>query len=315
MKLARRFGGVLALGALVAVAVLYGRPVAGFDIQDSPTLVARPGADISDVYLFPSPTNANDVVAVMDVHPGLAAGTGSTAFFDPQVLYTMKFDTRYSSEAVGSSPIENIVIQFSMSAASNGTQQIFVYGPAAPNQTGTSTTLVTSGFTTGTGLINQAFPAGTLTVFAGVREDPFFFDLNFGWPEGLGAALWYAAILVAGVLALVFFLREGSDEEANRQAGATARLPGGIWPLGLYMALLGLGFMFVVAAELMGASEGLGYLLLDGHRTLGVFTGGSLLVGAAARTDLVSPEQTEPLARAQIGADYQSFQVRHSFAV
>ena len=32
---------------------------------------------------------------------------------------------------------------------------------------------------------------------------------------------------------------------------------------------------------------------------LGVFTGGSLLVGAAARTDLVAPERTEPLARAQ----------------
>jgi glyoxylase-like metal-dependent hydrolase (beta-lactamase superfamily II) len=30
-----------------------------------------------------------------------------------------------------------------------------------------------------------------------------------------------------------------------------------------------------------------------------VFTGGSLLVGAAARTDLVAPDQTEPLARAQ----------------
>ena len=29
---------------------------------------------------------------------------------------------------------------------------------------------------------------------------------------------------------------------------------------------LGLGFMFVVAAELMGASEGLGYLLLDGEQ-------------------------------------------------
>ena len=29
---------------------------------------------------------------------------------------------------------------------------------------------------------------------------------------------------------------------------------------------LGLGFMFVVAAELMGASEGLGYLLVDGQQ-------------------------------------------------
>jgi glyoxylase-like metal-dependent hydrolase (beta-lactamase superfamily II)/rhodanese-related sulfurtransferase len=45
--------------------------------------------------------------------------------------------------------------------------------------------------------------------------------------------------------------------------------------------------------------EHLAYLLLDGADALAVFTGGSLIVGAAARTDLVSPEQTEPLARAQ----------------
>jgi hydroxyacylglutathione hydrolase len=46
-------------------------------------------------------------------------------------------------------------------------------------------------------------------------------------------------------------------------------------------------------------AEHLAYLLLDGEQILGVFTGGSLLVGAAARTDLSGPEQTEPLARAQ----------------
>jgi len=45
--------------------------------------------------------------------------------------------------------------------------------------------------------------------------------------------------------------------------------------------------------------EHVAYLLLDGATTLGVFTGGSLIVGAAARTDLASQEQTEPLARAQ----------------
>jgi hydroxyacylglutathione hydrolase len=45
--------------------------------------------------------------------------------------------------------------------------------------------------------------------------------------------------------------------------------------------------------------EHLSFLLLDGDRPAGVFTGGSLLVGAAARTDLVSPEQTEALARRQ----------------
>ncbi len=45
--------------------------------------------------------------------------------------------------------------------------------------------------------------------------------------------------------------------------------------------------------------EHLGFLLLDGDRPLGVFTGGSLIVGSAARTDLVSPDRTVELARAQ----------------
>ncbi len=45
--------------------------------------------------------------------------------------------------------------------------------------------------------------------------------------------------------------------------------------------------------------EHLSYLLADGERPLGVFTGGSLIVGAAARTDLVDPDRTEDLARAQ----------------
>ncbi|MEV4060373.1 MBL fold metallo-hydrolase [Nonomuraea dietziae] len=46
-------------------------------------------------------------------------------------------------------------------------------------------------------------------------------------------------------------------------------------------------------------AEHLSFLLLDGDTPLGVFTGGSLIVGAAARTDLVSPKETVPLARAQ----------------
>jgi glyoxylase-like metal-dependent hydrolase (beta-lactamase superfamily II) len=45
--------------------------------------------------------------------------------------------------------------------------------------------------------------------------------------------------------------------------------------------------------------EHLSYLLVDGGRELAVFTGGSLIVGAAARTDLTDPQRTEELARAQ----------------
>jgi glyoxylase-like metal-dependent hydrolase (beta-lactamase superfamily II)/rhodanese-related sulfurtransferase len=45
--------------------------------------------------------------------------------------------------------------------------------------------------------------------------------------------------------------------------------------------------------------EHMSYLLMDGEIPVAVFTGGSLIVGSAARTDLVSPQRTEELARAQ----------------
>ncbi|MCP3760696.1 MBL fold metallo-hydrolase [Streptomyces sp. TBY4] len=45
--------------------------------------------------------------------------------------------------------------------------------------------------------------------------------------------------------------------------------------------------------------EHLSFLLLDGTRELGVFTGGSLIVGSAARTDLQGADRAEELARAQ----------------
>jgi glyoxylase-like metal-dependent hydrolase (beta-lactamase superfamily II)/rhodanese-related sulfurtransferase len=51
-------------------------------------------------------------------------------------------------------------------------------------------------------------------------------------------------------------------------------------------------------------TEHVSLLLSDSERPLGVFTGGSLLVGAAARTDLVDPDRTVELARAQ----YRSLQ-------
>lgn len=50
--------------------------------------------------------------------------------------------------------------------------------------------------------------------------------------------------------------------------------------------------------------EHLSFLLLDGSRELGVFTGGSLIVNSAARTDLLGADRTEELARAQ----YRSLQ-------
>jgi len=46
------------------------------------------------------------------------------------------------------------------------------------------------------------------------------------------------------------------------------------------------------------APEHVSYLLADAGRPLALFSGGALLVGTVARTDLAGPELTEPLARA-----------------
>jgi glyoxylase-like metal-dependent hydrolase (beta-lactamase superfamily II)/rhodanese-related sulfurtransferase len=61
-----------------------------------------------------------------------------------------------------------------------------------------------------------------------------------------------------------------------------------------------LGGLTLRALETPGHTpEHLSFLLMDGATEIGVFTGGSLIVGAAARTDLISPQRTEQLARAQ----------------
>jgi hydroxyacylglutathione hydrolase len=61
---------------------------------------------------------------------------------------------------------------------------------------------------------------------------------------------------------------------------------------------LGLGGLTLRALPTPGHTpEHLAYLLLDGRSPVALFSGGSLLVDAVARTDLIAPEETEPLAR------------------
>jgi hydroxyacylglutathione hydrolase len=62
---------------------------------------------------------------------------------------------------------------------------------------------------------------------------------------------------------------------------------------------IGLGGLTLRALATPGHTpEHLAYLILDGGRPAALFSGGSLLVGAVARTDLIAPERTGELARA-----------------
>ena len=174
MKALRTLATVVVTALLAFTIALYGvRATRGSDHQDSPTVVSRPGADITDVFVFPAPDNPANVVLAMDVYPLIPAGmaTSSQFAFDPAVLYQFKIATGVAAKDY----TEKQVIQFTVSGTGQ-TQTLTMYGPAAPNEVGTTNTLVTQ-----TGTVPFGVPTklngGQIQVFAGPRRDPFFFDL------------------------------------------------------------------------------------------------------------------------------------------
>jgi hypothetical protein len=119
--------------------------------------------------MFPSPTNPNNVVLVMNVHPLIGPGNGPATSFDPNVLYQFKIDN--SGDGV-----EDLVIQARFTGA-GASQKVSIAGPLRPTTTGSSNVAESPWPTVGT--INSTFtPTRGMTVFAGAREDPFFFDLD-----------------------------------------------------------------------------------------------------------------------------------------
>jgi len=160
---------VLALACALVVYRAY--PGLGSDHQDSPTVTGNPLADITDVFAFPAADNPNNVVLAMNVDPLIPAGMFSGQALDPNVLYQFKI----ANNVAAADFAEHLVIQFR--AGTSGTNQtITMYGPAAPNETGTTNTLVAQ---TGTFSFNtpSTIDSGQVQVFAGPRRDPFFFDL------------------------------------------------------------------------------------------------------------------------------------------
>ncbi len=168
MKLTTKFWVAAGLAAVAAPLAFIGSGYAS-DHADTPTLVANPGTDLTDVFIFPSPSNPDKVTMIMTVNPLIAMGAAAGKSFDPNVLYQFKIDN--DGDAV-----EDLVIQAKFSG-SGGHQTVSISDPMEPSMTGTVNTLLP--MNKATGRLNQAFNAGGgMRVFAGAREDPFFFDLE-----------------------------------------------------------------------------------------------------------------------------------------
>src|SRR6059036_3071764 len=171
----RSRGRVIAWGVLLATAAALGvtRSITASDHKDSALLAGDPAADIADVYTFRSPVNPDNVVLAMTVSGFIPPSEASTTFFDPNVLYQWKIDSNGDA-------VEDLVIQ-AFVTGTGGHQVMHFRGPAAPPVTGAMSRIIDGPETATVAVSNGERPiiasSSGMTVFAGVRDDPFFFDL------------------------------------------------------------------------------------------------------------------------------------------
>jgi hypothetical protein len=159
---------VLALTAGAGTAALV-KYAAASDHQDTPEVELSQFLDINDVYVFPGSTPDRLALVLTTASP-LTPAKSVAASFDPDILYQIKIDN--TGDAV-----EDRVLQFSFEGTGQG-QVVHMRGPLAPGQTGTANGVVASAPTL-SGPVNTVLTtASGIQLFAGLRDDPFFIDLE-----------------------------------------------------------------------------------------------------------------------------------------
>jgi hypothetical protein len=156
----------LAAGAGTAAIVKY---AAASDHQDTPEVELSQFLDINDVYVFPGAT-ADRLTLVLTTASPLTPAKSVTASFDPGILYQIKIDNTGDA-------LEDRVLQFTFTGTGQN-QQVEMRGPVAHEQTGTANRRVDAAPAL-SGAVNTVLGSATgIQLFAGLRDDPFFIDLE-----------------------------------------------------------------------------------------------------------------------------------------
>ncbi len=169
----RKITTTLTAAVAVLALVLAGAPLAGFgaDHLDAPGLTspeARGDVDINDLFIFGGTSVEGEDTTVLAVTVGPAAGALSPVSFGTDVLYQLKIDT--DGDAV-----EDIAYRVKFGdVRANGTQRYVV-----KRAEGRMATMDRpSGLAVARGRTGQTVDNGNGLFFAGLRSDPFFFDLG-----------------------------------------------------------------------------------------------------------------------------------------
>jgi len=149
--------GTLAALASVAAVIGYAASALSADHQDGPATTSEPPADINDVYSWIDGSNA---ILAMTVYP--AAPTGAQFSNNVQYVFHTSSVSAFGAAADAGAPVPLDVI-----ATFDATQKIKLWVGTTEYVTGDASQ--TSGLSSADGKVK---------VFAGLRADPFFFNLD-----------------------------------------------------------------------------------------------------------------------------------------
>jgi hypothetical protein len=166
---------ILLAGLFFSAAWFSSSPARAADHRDSPVVDGAPEGDITDVFAFLDPNDKTRVVFAMGVNPFAVPAVPSSYRFSTGFLYQFKIDTTGDY-------VEDAVIQVTFKDAatvSAAAQSIHVrIGAPDPGSTGAVNTLMTNQAIDVTGPVNTVINSNGVQVFAGLRDDPFTFDVG-----------------------------------------------------------------------------------------------------------------------------------------
>jgi hypothetical protein len=143
----------------VAAAALWAlSPASGADHRDSPAAEANAALDITDVYAFRSPANNDNLVVGFGVNGLTAPADNANARFNADATYTLHVDNNGD-------------------LADDATVNVDFDGSTPQKFTITGLGNAINGTVTPAGQAPNVVSAGGISAFAGLRDDPFFFDL------------------------------------------------------------------------------------------------------------------------------------------
>ena len=168
----KHYGKYIALGLAAATPFI----LWAADHAESPLVESDQGADIADVYAFLDPNDNTKAILAFDVHGFIVPGeNGNLSGFDPDV--TFRFNIENTGDA---KPDKLIEVTFDEQTSRSQPQTAHVSIPAKKKSDAinfTAPTTVSSATSSNAALPVVTTNASGISFFAGLTDDPFFFDI------------------------------------------------------------------------------------------------------------------------------------------